>query len=173
MADLIRFLDGGAIEGLAEESGVTAREIVANLPTQARCFVSAKKFMQVMDDIAGWGEVSVVLRTGDGVVEFISTLPKGDVAHGYFRLLGEGRIRAHLRYENCAAVAFVERPFMGRPSAAVLFFDREGKIMFKICVARDADGALHDDQLKSFRALAARLTPSTGGKTRTRRKKHD
>lgn len=171
MSDLIRFLDGGAIEGLAEESGTTAREVVAGLPKEARSFVSANKFMQVMDDIAGWGEVSVVLRTADGVVELVSPLPKGDLAHGYFRWLGTGKIRAHFRYENCAGIAFVERPFMGRPSAAVLFFDRQGGVMFKICLPRDANDAPRQDQLESFRALAARLTPVTGGKTRLRRKK--
>lgn len=171
LPDLIRFLDGGAIEGLAEESGVTAREVVASLPKPARRFVPAGKFMAAMDDIAGWGEVSLVLRTADGVIEFISPLPKGDMAHGYFRLLGDAKIRAHLRYENCAAIAFVERPFMGRPSAAVLFFDRDGDVMFKICPARDENGAPRDDQLKLFRALAARLTPVIGGKTRRPRRK--
>ena len=63
--------------------------------------------------------------------------------------------------ERCAGVAFVERPFFGRPSASILFFNPEGGTMFKIFVGRDEKRELRGDQLAAFRALADRLcTPA-------------
>jgi putative heme iron utilization protein len=58
-------------------------------------------------------------------------------------------------------IAFVERPFMGRPSAAILFFNVDGEIMFKIFVGRDEKRELRADQLERFRALRGRFTIGT------------
>jgi putative heme utilization carrier protein HutX len=62
----------------------------------------------------------------------------------------------HLRHERCAGLAFVERPFMGRLSASVLFLNLDGGIMFKVFVGRDEKRELLADQLARFRALAER-----------------
>jgi putative heme iron utilization protein len=51
----------------------------------------------------------------------------------------------------------VERPLFGRLSASILFFNRDGGIMFKIFVGRDDKRELLADQLAKFRALSARL----------------
>jgi putative heme iron utilization protein len=51
----------------------------------------------------------------------------------------------------------VERPFMGRLSASLLFFNSDGGIMFKVFVGRDEKRELKADQLAAFRALAERL----------------
>jgi len=157
LSDLIRFLEGVAIEGLAEESRVTPQQFVATLPAQTHCFAPASKFMEVMDDIASWGEVSVLLCGTDGVVELTGCLPKGELTHGYFHWIADGKISGHLRNDRCGSIAFVERAFMGRPSAFVLFFNRDGGIMFKIFVARDERNVPREDQLKAFRALARRV----------------
>jgi putative heme iron utilization protein len=70
-----------------------------------------------------------------------------------------GRIgfRGHLRHERCTGLAFLERPFMGRLSAAVLFFNLDDGIMFKMFVGRDEKRELLADQLAKFRALAERV----------------
>jgi putative heme iron utilization protein len=46
---------------------------------------------------------------------------------------------------------------MGRSSAAVLFFNPEGHVMFKIFVGRDEKRELRADQMDKFRALAKRV----------------
>jgi putative heme iron utilization protein len=51
----------------------------------------------------------------------------------------------------------MERPFMGRLSASVLFLNVDGGIMFKVFVGRDEKRELLADQLAKFRALADRL----------------
>lgn len=157
LPDLIRLLDGIAIEGLAEESGMTARDIVAALPVDSRSFVPVSKFVEVMDTIAEWGEVTILLRTPDGVVEITTVLPRGELAHGSFHWLGDGPFRGHFQLEQCAGIAFVRRSFMGRPSAFVLFFNLKGGIMFKIMVRREGRNGLAEDQLKRFEDLASRL----------------
>jgi putative heme utilization carrier protein HutX len=70
---------------------------------------------------------------------------------------GSKGFHGHLRHERCAGLAFVERPFMGRLSVSILFFNVDGGIMFKIFVGRDDMRELKADQLAAFRALADRL----------------
>jgi len=64
------------------------------------------------------------------------------------------KLHGHLRHERCAAIAFVERPFMGKSSAFVAFINVDGGIMFKVFVGRDETRALRQDQLARFRSLA-------------------
>jgi heme iron utilization protein len=66
-------------------------------------------------------------------------------------------LHGHLRHERCAAIAFVERPFMGKSSAFIAFINVDGGIMFKVFVGRDEARALRADQLQRFQALADRI----------------
>ena len=86
-------------------------------------------------------------------MEFGGPVPKGQVARGYFNLMGRTGFHGHLRHERCAAIAFVERPFMGRTSCLLVFLNADGGIMFKIFVGRDEKGELNVDQLEKFRYL--------------------
>jgi putative heme utilization carrier protein HutX len=148
---------GAIIETVAKEFGVTLRAAVEALPVPLRRFVPGAAFVDVMQDVAGWGEVTVILHTDDGVMEFTGPVPQGTVARGYYNLAGRTGFHGHLRHERCAGIAFVERPLFGRPSASILFFNRDGGIMFKIFVGRDEQRELRGDQLAAFRALADRL----------------
>jgi hypothetical protein len=71
--------------------------------------------------------------------------------------MGSSGFHGHLRHERCAGFAFVERPFMGKLSALIVFFNIDGGIMFKVFVGRDDKRELRGDQLAAFRALANRL----------------
>jgi len=157
--ELARFLDGVAVENHASERGVSPREIIESLPRDAFSLAAPRCFLAVMDNIATWGPVSVPLNMADGIVEFNLVLPPGEVKNGYFYWLKNGPIRGRLRIDQCDTIAFVERPFMGRPSAAVLFFNRDGNIMFKVFLARDEDHQLDQRQLEAFRTLAKRVGP--------------
>lgn len=72
--------------------------------------------------------------------------------------MGRSGLHGHIRHERCAAVAFVERPFMSRQSASVLFFNLDGAAMFKVFVGRGEARELRGDQVNRFRALANRLS---------------
>jgi putative heme utilization carrier protein HutX len=148
---------GAIIETVAKEHGVTLRQVVEAIPTTMRRFAPADAFIEVMTDVAAWGEVTVIIHTDDGVMEFTGPVPSGKVAQGYYNLAGRAGFHGHLRHERCAGVAFVERPLFGRLSAAILLFNLEGGIMFKVFVGRDEQRELLGDQLAAFRKLADRL----------------
>lgn len=155
--DLVRLLaeDPGAIvEDVAKAQNVTAREVVEALPTQMRKFAPGGAFIDAMRDIAGWGDVTLIVHTDDGIMEFGGPVPAGEVGRGYYNVPGAKGFHGHLRHERCAGIAFVERPFMGRLSASVLFLNADGGIMFKVFVGRDENRELKADQLEKFRALA-------------------
>lgn len=108
-----------------------------------------------MQDIAEWGEVTLIVHTDDAIFEFTGPIPAGEIGRGYFNLMQPKGLHGHLRHERCAAVAFVERPFMGKSSAFVAFVNADGGIMFKVRRPRRG-AALRADQLARFRRLADR-----------------
>lgn len=144
-------------EDVARRYGVPLRQVVGALPPQMRRFALGGAFVDVMADIARWGDVTLILHSDDGVVEFTGPVRAGTVARGYYNIPGPAGFHGHLRHERCADIGFVERPFFGRPQASVLFFNVDGGIMFKVFVGRDEKRDLLADQLAAFRALADRL----------------
>jgi putative heme utilization carrier protein HutX len=149
-------------ENVAKEHGVTIRAVVEALPEPLRRFAPGTAFVDAMTDIATWGEVTLIIHSDDGVMEFSGSIPKGEIGRGYFNLMGRTGFHGHLRHDRCATIAFVERPFMGRLSASVLFVNVDGGIMFKVFVGRDEHRELRSDQLTQFRALADRLAKGAG-----------
>jgi len=148
---------GAIVEEVAKEHRVTTRDVVQALPQAMRKFAAGSAFIDVMKDVGNWGDVTLIVHTDDGIMEFGGPVPAGEVARGYYNVPGSKGFHGHLRHERCAGIAFVERPFMGRLSASILFFNIGGGIMFKIFVGRDESRELKVDQLDAFRKLADRL----------------
>ncbi len=145
------------IETVAKEFNVTVREALEALPEPLRRFAAGESFVDVMTAVATWGPVTLIIHSENGVMEFSGPIPTGSVGHGYYNLAGSTGFHGHLRHDRCVAIAFVERPLFGRPSASIIFFDPEGGTMFKIFVGRDEKRELLPDQMTAFRALAQRL----------------
>jgi heme iron utilization protein len=148
---------GAVFETVAKEHGVTPRAAVEALPVDLRRLAPGDAFVDVMGDIATWGDVTFIVHTDDGIMEFTGPIPAGQVGRGYFNLMGSTGFHGHLRHDRCAGLAFVERLFMGKLSAVIVFFNRDGGIMFKVFVGRDQNRELKADQLIAFRALADRV----------------
>ena len=153
---------GAVIEDVVRERKVTARAVIEALPSSMARIGGGEHFAAAMQDIAEWGEVTLIVHTDDAIFEFTGAIPKGEVGRGYFNLMQPKGLHGHLRHERCAAIAFVERPFMGKVSAFIAFINRDGGIMFKVFVGRDEARALRGDQLARFHALADRLAPQAG-----------
>jgi heme iron utilization protein len=147
---------GAVIEDVARERKVTPRAVLEALP-EPMVRIGAGEFAAAMQDIAEWGEVTLIVHTDDAIFEFTGAVPAGEVGRGYFNLMQPKGLHGHLRHERCAAIAFIERPFMGKVSAFVAFINLDGGIMFKVFVGRDETRALRSEQLQRFRALADRL----------------
>jgi putative heme utilization carrier protein HutX len=148
---------GAIVEEVAREHRVTTREVVKALPKAMRKFVTGSAFIEVMKDVGSWGDVTLIIHTDDGIMEFGGPVPAGEVGRGYYNVPGSKGFHGHLRHERCAGIAFVERPFMNKLSASILFFNIDGGIMFKIFVGRDEKRELKADQIEKFRGLADRL----------------
>jgi putative heme utilization carrier protein HutX len=149
---------GAVIETVAHERGVTPRVVIEALPSEmVKIGGAADAFVTAMQDIAEWGEVTLIVHTDDGIFETTAPLSSGKLGHGYYNLTDPKGLHGHLRHERCGGIAFVERPFMGKSSAFVAFLNVDGGVMFKVFVGRDETRALKQDQLERFRALAMKL----------------
>ncbi len=136
---------------------MTAREVIEALPDEMRRFAPGSAFVAAMQDIASWGEVTLIVHTDDGIFEITEPVGGGEIGRGYYNIMKPKGMHGHLRHERCGGVAFVERPFMGKSSAFVAFLNVDGGVMFKVFVGRDEARALRADQLAAFKALAKRL----------------
>ena len=145
---------GAVIEDVARDQKVTPRAVIEALPAGMAQIGGGDAFVPVMQDVAEWGEVTLIVHTADAIFEFTGTVPKGEIGRGYFNLMQPKGLHGHLRHERCGAVAFIERPFMGKSSAFIAFLNVDGGVMFKVFVGRDEARALKEDQLARFRALA-------------------
>jgi heme iron utilization protein len=158
LASYMRDNPGAVIEDVARERGVTPRAVLEALPVGMVTITGGNDaFVTAMQDIAGWGEVTLIIHTDDGIFEITAPVSEGQIGHGYFNLMNPKGLHGHLRHTRCGGVAFVERPFMGKSSAFVAFLNVDGGVMFKVFVGRDETRALKADQLERFRALAGRL----------------
>lgn len=147
----------GILEQIAKTYSVSTLEVVRNLPSDHQTLIGGDKFAEVMQELTSWGEILFIVHTDDIVCECVGALPPGTYGRGYYNLYGDSPIGGHIRAENCVSIAFVARPFMGRETRSIQFFNAAGEAMFKIFVRRDKDRNLLPDQVEKFDALRIRL----------------
>ena len=147
----------GVLEQIAREYAVSTFEVVRALPAEHRTIVPGVRFEEVMQALTGWGEVLLIVHTADIVLECAGKIPPGSLARGTYNLHGDSPIGGHLKAENCRHIAFVSRPFMGRPSCSLQFFNGAGEAMFKVFVRRDKERNPLADQVQLFDALRGRF----------------
>ena len=92
LASVLAADPGAVIETVAKEHGVTTREVVEALPAAMRRSRRPSAFIDAMKDIATWGEVTLIVHTDDGIMEFTGPIPAGEVGRGYFNLMGAHRL---------------------------------------------------------------------------------
>jgi putative heme utilization carrier protein HutX len=146
----------GILERIAENRGVPMQTVLDCLPPEAASRVAGSRYPEIWDDLTGWGEITFVVHTRDGVFECEGRIPPGKEGHGYFNIHGDSPIGGHLKMERCRFVYFVDRPFFGKRSCSVQFVNEEGGVMFKVFVGRNEDRSLKTDQLSRFEALRDR-----------------
>src|SRR5262245_37322344 len=79
---------GVVIERFAKEYNVTPRQVVEALPGGMRRVAGGETFVDIMSDVATWGDVTLIVHTEDGIMEFTGAVPPGKVAQGYYNLSG-------------------------------------------------------------------------------------
>lgn len=161
LAERLAKSSDGIVEQIAREHGVSPLVVIEALPADQRTLVAAERFADVFKDLESWGEVLFIVHTPDIVLECAGTIPPGSFARGYYNIHGDSPIGGHIRAERCRRIAFVSRPFMGRPSLSIQFFNGDGEAMFKVFVRRDEKRELKADQVARFEALRARFAMAT------------
>ena len=157
LADRLRQTADGILEQIARDYGVSTFDVVQALPAEHRAIVPGSAFEEVMRALTDWGEVLFLVHTPDIVLECVGKVPPGSFGRGYFNMHGDSPISGHIKADNCTHIAFVTRPFMGRPSCSIQFFNAGGEPMFKIFVRRDKDRNMIREQVELFEALRGRL----------------
>lgn len=143
----------GILEQIAREYGVSTFEAVEALPDAHRAIVPGSAFETILTALTTWGPVVFIVHTPDIVLECEGPIPPGTIGRGYFNLHGDSPIGGHIKAENCTRIVFVARPFMGRESRSVQFFNGAGEAMFKIFVRRDEKRELIKEQVALFDEL--------------------
>lgn len=143
----------GVLERIAEESGVTTFEVVEALPAEHRTIVSGGRMSDILQALTAWGDVLVIVHTRDVVLECKGPIPPGSMGRGYLNIHGASPISGHIKADRCSHVAFVSRPFMGRPSRSIQFFSCDGEAMLKVFVRRDEKREMVAEQVAMFDAL--------------------
>ncbi len=157
MAERLRQNPDGVLEQIARDYSVSTFEVLRALPEEHRTILPGSKFEDILKAVTEWGEVLFIVHTADIVLECAGKIPPGTFGRGYFNLHGDSPIGGHIKAENCSHIAFVSRPFMGRPSRSLQFFNAAGEAMFKIFVRRDKERNLLPEQVERFDALRARM----------------
>ncbi|MFT4097185.1 MAG: heme utilization cystosolic carrier protein HutX [Rhodoblastus sp.] len=145
----------GVLEAVAEKHGLTLHDILGLLPDGQATRAAGAQFEELWRELTTWGDVLFLLHNQHGVFEIKTALPPGSFGRGYFNIHGDAPLGGHLRAERCGSIWFVDRPFFGRRSCSIQFFDTDGVGMFKIFVRRDAARELDPAQLARFEAAAA------------------
>lgn len=147
----------GVLDDLARRNDVSLRAVLDLLPSGSAKSVSGERFADIWTDLTGWGAVTFIVHTADGVFETRAALPPGSAGRGYFNIHGDSALGGHIRAERCAAIYFIDRPFFKRRSCSLQFINLDGAPMFKVFVARDDKRELLADQLERFERLRERL----------------
>ena len=70
LASVLADNPGAIVEEVAKEHRVTTRDVVQALPQAMRKFVAGSAFIDVMKDVGAWGDVTLIIHTDDGIMEF-------------------------------------------------------------------------------------------------------
>ena len=157
LAERLKQNADGILEQIARDYSVSTFDVVRALPSEHRVIIAGEKFEEVLRDLTEWGEILFIVHTADIVLECAGSIPPGNFARGYFNLHGDSPIGGHIKAANCTHIALVSRPFMGRASRSLQFFNGAGEAMFKIFVRRDKERNLLPEQMVRFSALSERL----------------
>lgn len=147
---------GAIVEYMAEAHGASPADVAACLPAEQATLVSAKHFDAVLDDMRSWGRITFIVHTPEIIFEAKGEIPKGVRSNGMFNLHGD--IGGHIRVDNCTAIYFASRPFMGMDTFSVQFYGKSGNCMFKIYLGRDSKRQMIPEQIEKFKALRDRLS---------------
>lgn len=156
IAEALAATPHSALEDIARAANATPLAVLTALPAGEVTALPGALMVEVLDAMAGWGEITLVVNTGPVILEAKAPLQGGTVAQGMYNFKGKP-IGGHLKIDACTCVAFVRRQLFGSETRSVQFYDTEGSCMFKVYLGRDASRQMIPAQIAAFDALERRL----------------
>jgi len=141
----------------ARELGVSERDVLRVLPDEA-FEISAGHFEDIMNELNGWGEMTIIVTNDTVIFEVKSSVPKGGFGSGFYNLHEQGNsIGGHLMTDKFDSIFFVDRPFMGMESLSVQIYDKSGNASIKFYLGRGANRQILPEQKEKFQNLRKRF----------------
>ncbi|MGL6148189.1 MAG: heme utilization cystosolic carrier protein HutX [Plesiomonas sp.] len=146
---------GASTQALASQFSVSEQQLVAALPAAMSTWIPAERAQTLLESLTEWGTLTTIIESEGSIFEFKGAFPAGKPAHGYFNLYtksAEG-LHGHLKLDQVAHIALLEKPFMGKESYSLLFFAQSGRCIFKVYLGRDSKRQLFPEQISRFNQL--------------------
>lgn len=146
---------GASTQALANQFSVSEQQLVAALPAAMSTWIPAEHAQTLLESLTEWGTLTTIIESEGSIFEFKGAFPAGKPAHGYFNLYtksAEG-LHGHLKLDQVAHIALLEKPFMGKESYSLLFFAQSGRCIFKVYLGRDSKRQLFPEQISRFNQL--------------------
>jgi len=137
---------------LAQHLNIEEGTLIKLLPADWVTVWPATDLAELLQSLAGWGDMTTIVESCGSIFEFKGPLPAGRMARGYYNLVGEGGLQGHLLLDAVDSVALLSKPLMGKESHAFVFIAQSGTCVFKIYLGRDADRRLLPEQVARFKA---------------------
>lgn len=139
---------------IAAELKTSEQEVVTHLSNEQVTWLNADISETLLNQLPSWGKLTTIVQLAGNIFEFKGDFPQGKPAHGYFNLFSKGDgLHGHLLLSSYKAIALISRPFMGRESHSINFFDETGSIVFKVYLGREKNGELIQSQIEKYAAL--------------------
>lgn len=119
---------GQILEMLAAKYQCTLEEVMLNLPAEMLKVTEGERFAEVLQQIHEWDDaITLISHTEDTIIEFVGKLPSGSISRGFYNFEHKegGGLQGHLRYENCAKIYLLDRPFMGKRTVSLIFINKK------------------------------------------------
>lgn len=125
------------LSGLAQEFGVTEKEVAEALPYEMCSLVGGERFDEVWESMAAWEKATFIVQHMGHVIEIKCTIPQGKHSRGYYNLMGDNPLGGHIKADTIKHIAFLSVPFMGLESHSIQFFGENGAVCFSVYVVRE------------------------------------
>ena len=154
---------GAVIEDVARERKVTPRAVIEALPPEMVRIGRGDAFADAMQDIAQWGEVTLIVHTDDAIFEFTGAIPAGEIGRGYFNLMQPKGLHGHFRHERCGGDRLRRAALHGQIVGVRRLSQRRWRHHVQ-GVRRPRRGAgVRQDQLERFKSLAGKIARRPSG----------
>lgn len=135
---------------LAKSLNIAEGTLIKLLPAEWVTVWPASNVEELLQSLAGWGDLTTIVESCGSIFEFKGGLPAGRIARGYYNLMGNTGLQGHLLLGTVDSVALLSKPLMGMESHAFVFITASGECAFKIYLGRDADRRLLPEQVIRF-----------------------